>query len=59
MTKILATDNFGHQMIFSTYTDAAAHFECRTTKIKQNIDKCMPIRDSRSTWWLDELLEGK
>lgn len=58
MTKIIANDNFGHQMIFETYTEAGKHFHCETSVIKKKIDNEEPLRDARSSWWLDTLFEG-
>lgn len=57
MTKILANDNFGHQMIFDTFIKAGEHFHCAPSVIKKKIDNEEPIRDNRSSWWLDTLLE--
>ena len=59
MTKIIANDTFGHQMIFTTFTTAAEHFRCKPSVIKSKIDKGEPIRDEKSSWWLDTLLEEK
>lgn len=57
MTKIIANDTFGHQMIFNTFTTAAEHFRCKPSVIKSKIDRGEPIRDENSSWWLDTLLE--
>lgn len=57
MTKIIANDTFGHQMIFETFIKAGEHFHCAPSVIKKKIDKGDPIRDTRSSWWLDTLVE--
>lgn len=57
MTKIIANDNFGHQMIFDTFIKAGEHFHCAPSVIKKKIDNEEPIRDNRSSWWLDTLFE--
>lgn len=57
MTKIIANDTFGHQMIFDTFLKAGEHFNCSPAVIKKKIDRDEPLRDSRSSWWLDRLFE--
>lgn len=59
MTKIIANDTFGHQMVFETFIKAGEHFHCAPSFIKKKIDSGEPIRDERSSWWLDTLLEEK
>lgn len=59
MTKIIANDNFGHQIVFDSYTKVEEHFKCPILKIKKSIDEGMPLTDSKSAWWLDVLFEGE
>jgi hypothetical protein len=44
-------------MIFDTYIRAGEHFHCAPAIIKKKIDRDEPIKDTRSSWWLDTLFE--
>ena len=53
MTKILANDTFGKQMIFNSFTECAKYLNIMQTKIKKSIDSGECVHTDKGSWFLD------
>lgn len=56
MIHVLANRPHG-QMIFRTCKQAAEHFKCVPSKLREKINNGLPLRDKNGEWWLDVLLD--